>query len=86
MKDRKRNGEWSYYDRQGQPLRITTYDMGKLINDELIILNKEEKDQLNPMDKSSSNIKKQKRSKKSKSKSQTTSLRYLVLRLDLPLS
>ena len=68
MKDRKRNGEWSYYDRQGQPLRITTYDMGKLINDELIILNKEEKDQLNPMDKSSSNIKKQKRSKKSKSK------------------
>ena len=42
--------------------------MGKLINDELIILTKDEKEKLNPMEKESGMIKKDKRSKKSKSK------------------
>ena len=68
MKDRKRNGDWTYYDRQGRPLRKTTYEMGKLINDELIVLTKDEKEKINPMEKESGMIKKDKRSKKSKSK------------------
>ena len=68
MKERKRNGEWVYYDRQGKPLRKTTYEMGRLINDELIILSKEQKENLNPMENTNESIKKEKRSKRSKSK------------------
>ena len=68
MKNRKRNGDWTYYDRQGQALRKATYEMGKLINDELIILNNNEKEKLNPMEKETGKIKKQKRSKSSRSK------------------
>ena len=68
LKDRKRNGEWVYYDRQGKPLRKTLYEMGKLINDELIILSNDEKEKVNPMESDDGKIKKEKRSKKSKTK------------------
>ncbi len=43
MKDNKRNGEWMYYDKKGIPLRKTIYDMGKLIDDQLIVLGEEKK-------------------------------------------
>ena len=41
MKDGKKNGEWVQYDYKGVPLRKSVYDMGKLIEDELVVVTDE---------------------------------------------
>ena len=43
MKDNRRNGEWMYYDKKGFPLRKTIYDMGKMVDDQLIVMGEEKK-------------------------------------------
>ena len=48
MKKSKKNGEWIQYDIKGIPLRKSFYQMGKLVDDELIVVN--EDSQENPMD------------------------------------
>ncbi len=64
-KNNKRNGEWIQYDFKGIPLRKTVYDMGKLIDDQLIVLDGEKE---NPMDDIKNTTKRKKRSEKSKAK------------------
>lgn len=48
MKKGKRNGEWIQYDLKGVPLRKSFYELGKLIDDELIVINDDYDE--NPMD------------------------------------
>ena len=47
MKNNKKNGEWIQFDYKGIPLRKSFYDMGKLIDDELVVVNG---DSDNPME------------------------------------
>ncbi len=47
MKGSKKNGEWLQYDFKGLPLRRSIYEMGRLIDDELIVMTDQED---NPMD------------------------------------
>lgn len=67
MKSNKRNGEWIQYDFKGIPLRKSVYDMGRMIQDELIVTS-EENNQSNPMDNESDDIKKKNKKNKSKAK------------------
>ncbi len=62
----KKNGEWIQYDSKGLPLRKSFYDMGKLINDDLIVINNENEN--NPMDDIKNYTKKKRLSDKSKAK------------------
>ena len=41
MKSNKKNGEWVQYDFKGVPLRRSFYEMGKMIEDELIVVSDE---------------------------------------------
>ena len=66
MKGSKKNGEWMQYDFKGIPLRKSLYDMGRMIQDELIVSNDQENS--NPMTNDSKSIKKDKKKNKSKSK------------------
>lgn len=43
MKGTKKNGEWIQYDMKGLPLRKSVYEMGRLIDDELIVLDEGDK-------------------------------------------
>ena len=43
MKGTKKNGEWLQYDIKGLPLRKSVYEMGRLIDDELIVLDEGDK-------------------------------------------
>ena len=69
MKNGKKNGEWVQYDFKGLPLRKSFYEMGKMIDDELIVVGDNE----NPMDDLKNYTKKRRKSeneskvKKSKS-------------------
>jgi hypothetical protein len=65
MKGTKKNGEWIQYDFKGIPLRKSLYDMGKLIDDQLIDVGAEDD---NPMKDLKSSTKKKKRREKSKAK------------------
>ena len=40
-KNGKKNGEWLQFDSKGLPLRRSVYDMGKIIDDELIVLDED---------------------------------------------
>jgi hypothetical protein len=62
MKGTKKSGEWMQYDFKGMPLRKSIYDMGKMIEDKLIVQSD------NPMEDGSKPVKKQKRKDKSKAK------------------
>ena len=46
MKKGKKNGEWIQYDVKGIPLRKSFYEMGRMIDDELIVINESD----NPME------------------------------------
>ena len=65
MKGTKKNGEWIQYDFKGVPLRKSMYEMGKLVDDQLIVVG-EKND--NPMKELKSSTKKKKRREKSKAK------------------
>ena len=65
MKGTKKNGEWIQYDFKGIPLRKSLYEMGKLIDDQLIVVGAKDK---NPMEELKSSTKKKKRREKSKAK------------------
>lgn len=65
MKGTKKNGEWIQYDFKGIPLRKSLYEMGKLIDDQLIVVGKKDD---NPMKELKSSTKKKKRREKSKAK------------------
>jgi DNA-binding MarR family transcriptional regulator len=69
MKGSKKNGEWVQYDFKGLPLRKSLYDMGKMIQDELIVSGDLEKS--NPMTDDTKTNKVD--AKKNKSKSKKTS-------------
>ena len=62
-KNGKKNGEWLQYDSKGLPLRRSVYDMGRIIDDELIVL-----DEDNPMEDIKNYTKKKRLSDKSKKK------------------
>ena len=62
-KNGKKNGEWLQFDSKGLPLRRSVYDMGKIIDDELIVL-----DDDNPMEDIKNYTKKRRLSDKSKKK------------------
>ena len=64
MKGTKKNGEWIQYDSKGLPLRKSVYDMGRLIDDELIVLDEGD----NPMEDLKNYTKKNRRKDKSKAK------------------
>ena len=64
-KSNKKNGEWMQYDSKGLPLRRSVYDMGMIIDDELIVLDGNED---NPMEELKDYTKKKRRSNKSKAK------------------
>ena len=64
-KNNKKNGEWIIYDPKGIPLRKSTYDMGRIVDDELIVLDSEED---NPMEEIKNYTKKKRLSDKSKAK------------------
>ena len=61
MKRNKRNGEWVQYDFKGVPLRKSFYEMGKMIDDELIVVSDEE----NPMEELKNYTKKRRKSETS---------------------
>ena len=63
MKDGKKNGEWVQYDFKGLPLRKSFYEMGKMTDDELIVVGDNE----NPMD-DLKNYTKKRRKSENKSK------------------
>jgi antitoxin component YwqK of YwqJK toxin-antitoxin module len=65
MKGTKKNGEWIQYDFKGIPLRKSVYEMGKLIDDQLIVVGEVDD---NPMEEFKSSTKKKKRTEKSKVK------------------
>ncbi len=65
MKSNKKNGEWMQYDSKGVPLRRSVYDMGMIIDDELIVLDGNED---NPMEELKDYTKRKRRSNKSKAK------------------
>ena len=65
MKNNKKNGEWIQFDYKGIPLRKSFYDMGKLIDDELVVVNGESD---NPMEDLKNYTKKSRRSKNTKAK------------------
>ena len=65
MKNNKKNGEWIQFDYKGIPLRKSFYDMGKLIDDELVVVNG---DSDNPMEDLKNYTKKSRRSKNTKAK------------------
>ena len=65
MKNNKKNGEWIQFDYKGIPLRKSFYDMGKLIDDELVVVNG---DSDNPMEDLKNYTKKSRRSKNPKAK------------------
>ena len=58
-------GEWIQYDFKGSPLRKSHSEMGKLIDDQLIVVGKKDD---NPMKELKSSTKKKKRREKSKAK------------------
>ena len=62
-KNGKKNGEWTQYDKKGLPLRRSVYEMGRIIDDELIVL-----DEDNPMEEIKNYTKKRRLSDKSKKK------------------
>ena len=64
-KNNKKNGDWIIYDTKGLPLRKSSYDMGRIVNDELILLDPEED---NPMEEIKNYTKKKRLSDKSKAK------------------
>ena len=69
MKNNKRNGEWVQYDFKGIPLRKSFYEMGRMVDDELIVVSEND----NPMEELKNYTKKRRKSdslskaKKSKS-------------------
>jgi antitoxin component YwqK of YwqJK toxin-antitoxin module len=65
MKGPKKNGEWIQYDFKGIPLRKSLYEMGRLVDDQLIVVGAKNK---NPMEELKSSTKKKKRREKSKAK------------------
>ena len=67
MKSNKRNGDWIQYDFKGVPLRKSVYDMGRMIQDELIVTT-DENNVPNPMKPDATNIKVQKKKNKTKTK------------------
>tara|TARA_B100000214_G_scaffold370567_1_gene345429 strand:- start:47 stop:1498 length:1452 start_codon:yes stop_codon:yes gene_type:complete len=66
MKGSKKNGEWIQYDTKGLPLRKSFYDMGKLVDDNLIVIGNENEN--NPMDDIKNYTKKKRLSDKPKAK------------------
>ena len=62
-KNGKKNGEWLQFDSKGLPLRRSVYDMGRIIDDELIVLDDE-----NPMEDIKNYTKKRRLSNKTKKK------------------
>ena len=67
MKGNKRNGDWIQYDFKGIPLRKSVYDMGRMIQDELIVTS-QENNQPNPIVGESKKLEKQKKKNRSKAK------------------
>tara|TARA_Y100001970_G_scaffold197739_1_gene240536 strand:- start:468 stop:1916 length:1449 start_codon:yes stop_codon:yes gene_type:complete len=65
MKGNKKNGEWIQFDYKGVPLRKSFYEMGKLIDDELVVVNGESD---NPMEDIKNYTKKNRRSNTPKAK------------------
>ena len=61
MKNNKRNGEWVQYDFKGIPLRKSFYEMGRMIDDELIVVNGSD----NPMEELKNYTKKRRKSENS---------------------
>ena len=59
----RKNGEWTQYDTKGLPLRRSVYEMGRIIDNELIVL-----DEDNPMEEIKNYTKKRRLSDKSKKK------------------
>ena len=57
-------GDWIQYDFKGVPLRKSVYDMGRMIQDELIVTT-DENNVPNPMKPDATNIKIQKKKKRS---------------------
>jgi len=43
MKGSKKNGEWMQYDFKGIPLRKSVYEMGRIVEDELVVNNESDK-------------------------------------------
>ncbi len=70
MKSNKRNGEWVQYDFKGVPLRKSFYEMGKMIDDELIVVSDEEK----PMEELKNYTKKRRESKSSSKQKKSKSI------------
>ena len=65
MKGGKKNGPWVQYDFKGLPLRKSIYEMGKLVGDELVVVDGQEE---NPMDDIKNYTKKNRKKDKSKVK------------------
>ena len=65
MKGGKKNGPWVQYDFKGIPLRKSVYEMGKLVNDELVVIDGQEN---NPMEDIKNYTKKNRNKDKSKIK------------------
>ena len=61
MKNNKRNGEWVQYDFKGIPLRKSFYEMGRMVDDELIVVSEDE----NPMEELKNYTKKRRKSENS---------------------
>ena len=61
MKNNKKNGEWVQYDFKGVPLRKSFYEMGRMVDDELIVINDDE----NPMEELKNYTKKRRKSENS---------------------
>ena len=66
-KNSKKNGLWIQYDIKGLPLRKSYYEMGKLVNDELVVLGNENEN--NPMEDLKNYTRKKRDSKAKKNKS-----------------
>ena len=65
MKGSKKNGEWIQYDFKGVPLRKSLYEMGRLVDDELVVVDGQEE---NPMEDLKKFTKKNRKKDKDKSK------------------
>ena len=57
----KCDGEWVQYDFKGIPLRRSFYEMGKMVNDELVVVSENE----NPMEELKNYTKKRRKSESS---------------------
>jgi DNA-binding MarR family transcriptional regulator len=67
MKNNKKNGDWIQYDFKGVPLRKSVYNMGRMVEDKLIVTT-ENNSQSSVIKEESNEVKKQKKKDKTKEK------------------